>query len=58
MDPKWSGGVEQWLATAGVRVVRPPPRAPNRNAYAERFVRSRRMFDSSVGQNAVGIGVA
>jgi putative transposase len=21
-DPKWSGGVEQWLATAGVRVVR------------------------------------
>ena len=28
-DPKWSGGVEQWLATAGVRVVRAPPRAPN-----------------------------
>ena len=23
-DPKWSGGVEQWLATAGVRVVRTP----------------------------------
>ena len=39
-DPKWSGGVEQWLATAGVRVVRTPPRAPNGNAYAERFVRS------------------
>jgi transposase InsO family protein len=39
-DPKWSGGVEQWLATAGVRVVRTPPRAPNCNAYAERFVRS------------------
>ena len=31
-DPKWSGGVEQWLATAGVRVVRTPPRAPNCNA--------------------------
>jgi putative transposase len=39
-DPKWGGGVEQWLATAGVRVVRIPPRAPNGNAYAERFVRS------------------
>ena len=24
-DPKWSSGVEQWLATAGVRVVRTPP---------------------------------
>jgi transposase InsO family protein len=39
-DPKWSTGVEQWLATAGVRVVRTPPAAPNCNAYAERFVRS------------------
>jgi putative transposase len=39
-DPKWSGGVERWLATAGVRVVRTPARAPNCNAYAERFVRS------------------
>ena len=39
-DPKWSGGVEQWLAAAGGRVVRTPPRAPNCNAYAERFVRS------------------
>jgi hypothetical protein len=27
-DPKWSSGVEQWLATAGVRVVRTPPAAP------------------------------
>jgi putative transposase len=39
-DPKWSSGVEQLLQTAGVRVVRTPPRAPNCNAYAERFVRS------------------
>jgi hypothetical protein len=39
-DPKWSGAVEQWLDTAGVHVVRTPPRAPNCNAFAERFVRS------------------
>ena len=39
-DPKWSRAVEQWLGTAGIRVVRTPPRAPNCNAYAERFVRS------------------
>ena len=39
-DPKWSSGVERWLGTAGVHVVRTPPSAPNCNAYAERFVRS------------------
>ena len=39
-DPKWSSGVEEWLGTAGVRVVRTPAAAPNCNAYAERFVRS------------------
>jgi transposase InsO family protein len=39
-DPKWSRRVEQWLRVAGVRVVRTPPKAPNCNAYAERFVRS------------------
>jgi transposase InsO family protein len=39
-DPKWSRGVEQWLGMVGIRVVRTPARAPNCNAYAERFVRS------------------
>jgi transposase InsO family protein len=39
-DPKWSSAVVRWLETAGVRVVRTPPSAPNCNAYAERFVRS------------------
>ena len=39
-DPKWSKAVEQWLSTAGVRVLRTPPGAPNCNAHAERFVRS------------------
>jgi len=39
-DPTWSRGVEEWLATAGVRLVRTPPCAPNCNAYAERCVRS------------------
>ena len=39
-DQKWSSRVEQWLGTAGVRMVRTPPSAPNCNAYAERFVRS------------------
>jgi putative transposase len=39
-DPKWSRAVEQWLCSAGVRVIRTPPGAPNCNAHAERFVRS------------------
>jgi hypothetical protein len=39
-DPKWSSAVESWLGTAGVCVVRTPPRAPNCTACAERFVRS------------------
>jgi putative transposase len=39
-DTKWSLAFRQTLAAAGVRVVQTPYRAPNCNAYAERFVRS------------------
>jgi len=39
-DTKWSGPVREVLQQAGIRVVQTPYRAPNANAYAERFVRS------------------
>ena len=39
-DGKWSRDVRERLGKAGVRVVMTPERAPNANAYAERFVRS------------------
>jgi len=39
-DRKWSVAVQHFLKTAGVRVVQTPFRAPNCNAYAERFVRT------------------
>jgi putative transposase len=39
-DTKWSPDVRRLLREAGVRVVVTPIRAPNANAYAERFVRS------------------
>jgi len=39
-DRKWSVAVQQFLKTGGVRVVQTPFRAPNCNAYAERFVRA------------------
>ena len=39
-DRKWSSAVRQLFETSGVRVVQIPLRAPNCNAYAERFVRS------------------
>jgi len=36
-DTKWSPDVRRLLREAGVRVVVTPIRAPNANAYAERF---------------------
>jgi transposase InsO family protein len=39
-DPKWSAAVGAGLCDAGVAVVQTPFRAPNANAYAERFVRT------------------
>ena len=39
-DTKWSAPVRARLDEAGIRVVLTPYRAPNANAYAERFVRS------------------
>ncbi len=39
-DTKWSAPVRERLGEAGIRVVLTPYRAPNANAYAERFVRS------------------
>ena len=39
-DRKWSADVRRRLRDAGIRVVLILERAPNANAYAERFVRS------------------
>ena len=39
-DRKWSREVRRQLGDADVKVVLTPTRAPNANAYAERFVRS------------------
>jgi len=39
-DRKWSRGVLEFLEQEGVRIIQTPFRAPNCNAYAERFARS------------------
>jgi putative transposase len=39
-DTKYSGEFRAYCAREGVEVIRLPPRSPNLNAYAERFVRS------------------
>ena len=39
-DAKWSRPVRDVLQEAGIRIVQTPYRAPNANAYAERFVQS------------------
>ena len=39
-DRKWTDDFRRIVQSAGVRIVLMPVRAPNANAYAERFVRS------------------
>jgi transposase InsO family protein len=39
-DPRFTLAFRETLAAADVQVVRLPPRSPNLNAYAERFVRT------------------
>jgi len=39
-DSKFGGGFDEIFRSEGVRVIRTPVRAPNTNAYAERWVRT------------------
>jgi transposase InsO family protein len=39
-DTKYSADWRAWVEEQGVEVIRLPPRSPNLNAHAERFVRS------------------
>ena len=39
-DSKYSSAFQSLLEDTGIQLVRLPPRSPNLNAYAERFVRS------------------
>jgi putative transposase len=41
-DSKFGGGFDEIFRSEGVRVIRTPVRAPNANAYAERWVRTLR----------------
>jgi putative transposase len=43
-DPLFTADFLRMLADAGVKSVKVPPRSPNLNAYAERFVRSIRVL--------------
>jgi len=39
-DSKFSGGFDEIFRTEGARIIKSPVRAPNANAYAERWVRT------------------
>ncbi len=39
-DTKFGGGFDEVFRSEGVKVIRTPVRAPNANAYAERWVRT------------------
>ena len=39
-DPLYTRGFGEILTSGGVQPIRLPPKSPNLNAYAERFVRS------------------
>ena len=39
-DTKYTGAFRSLVINAGTKVIRLPPRSPNLNAFAERFVRS------------------
>jgi putative transposase len=41
-DSKFDGGFDEVFRSSGARVIRTPVRAPNANAYAERWVRTLR----------------
>jgi hypothetical protein len=54
-DAKWSAPVRARLNEAGIRVVQTPYRAPNANAYAERFVHSINGVSRSLDSDSRGV---